>query len=184
MSQYLHIGTIRRAHGLRGQVKVAVDNIESEVLDHIDYLWTGSPVPDSHGNHSQLRKWQLSNVRPIENGVYIVTLDGLNDRSAAEALQLQDVYAARDELPALSNDEVYHADLIGCQVLDPNQQSVGSIRSIETMNGNFLLVVERPNRDDALVPFVPQIVTNIDLTARMIEIDPPEGLLDLDRPGS
>ena len=48
------------------------------------------------------------------------------------------------------------------------------------MNGNFLLVIARPGREDALVPLVPQMVTNVDLAAGTVEIDPPEGLLDLD----
>jgi 16S rRNA processing protein RimM len=184
MAQLLHIGTVRRAHGLRGQVKVALDNAESEVLAHVEHLWTGvrkSEVADAAG---QLRKWQLHEARPLELGIYLVTLDGLHDRTAAEALQLQDVYADRAEMPTLSDNEVYQADLVGCTVRTQGGDEVGTVRSIDMMNGNLLLVVQRTGRADALVPLVPQIVADIDLAARAVQIDPPEGLLDLDLPGA
>ena len=109
-----------------------------------------------------------------------MTLDGIADRTAAEALQLQDVYADRRELPALSDDEVYQADMVGCQVIRVGGEVVGKVRAIDRMNGNFLLVIARSGREDALVPLVPQMVTNVDLATSTVEIDPPEGLLDLD----
>lgn len=179
-SQFLHIGTIGRAHGLRGQVKVVLDNGESEALEHLRCFWTGAPKSGSAVTLSQLKKWQLREARGIDRGHYIVTLDGIADRTAAEALLLQEVYAERSELPELSDDEVYEADMIGCRVILPGGEVVGTVRTIDKMNGNFLLVVARPGREDALVPLVPQMVTNVDLTAGTVTIDPPEGLLDLD----
>lgn len=179
MPSLLHIGTIRRAHGLRGQVKLALDHADSEVFEHIDHIWVsakpGQAAPEN------LQKWQLSEVRSLESGLYLVTLDGIADRTAAEAMQLREVYAERDKLPELGEDEVYQADLIGCKVVHKDGGEVGSVRGIDQMGGNVLLVVEREGRQPALVPLVPAIVTNVDLAARTVEIDPPEGLLDLDK---
>lgn len=183
MASFLHIGTIRRAHGLRGQVKVALDDAESDVFEHIEHIWV-SPRPNTGKDATaDLQKWPLREVRSLENGVYLVTLDGVGDRTAAEALQLRDVYAMRDELPELAEDEVYQADLVGCQVVQAGGVAVGTVSAIEQMNGNFLLVVERQGREAALVPLVPAMITDIDLVARTVEIDPPEGLLDLDLHG-
>ena len=183
MAQFLHIGTIGRAHGLRGQVKVVLDDGESAALEHLRCFWTGPSGSSAPTPPSQLKKWQLREVRSIDRGHYIVTLDGIADRTAAESLQLQDVYADRAELPALSDDEVYQADLVGCRAVLAGGEAVGTVRAIDRMNGNFLLVIERPGREDALVPLVPEMVTRVDLAAGTVEIDPPEGLLDLDRRG-
>ena len=185
MASFLHIGTIRRAHGLRGQVKVALDDAESEVFAHIAHIWVSADASPGSGKDAagDLKKWPLREARSLESGLYLVTLEGVGDRSAAEALQLRDVYAARAELPELAEDEVYQADLVGCEVVLPGGAAVGTVSAIEQMNGNFLLVVERPGREAALVPMVPAMITDIDLTARRVEIDPPEGLLDLDLPG-
>ena len=166
---------------MRGQVKVVLDNAESEALEHIRCFWTSTPGGKSPA--SELKKWQLREVRGLTNGHYIVTLDGVQDRTAAEALQLQEVYADRDHLPELSDDEVYQADLVGCKVVKACGETVGTVRAIDKMNGNFLLVVERPGRQDALIPLVPQMISNVDLSAGTVEIDPPEGLLDLDLRG-
>jgi len=183
VSQFLHIGTIGRAHGLRGQVKVVLDNGESQALEHLRCFFTAASGGRSATASGPLKKWQLREVRSIDRGHYIVTLDGISDRNAAEALQLQDVYADRTELPALSDDEVYQADMVGCRVILAGGEEVGKVRAIDKMNGNFLLVIERPGREDALVPLVDEMVTNVDLEAGTVEIDPPEGLLDLDRRG-
>lgn len=191
MTQFLHIGTIRRAHGLRGQVKVALDNADSDVLEHLDCLWTRAPesgpgavpISDQEVTVDSLRKWELAEVRPLEAGLYLVTLAGVADRTAAEALQRQEVYARRDELPELTDDEVYQSDLIGCQVFQAGGGQVGTVSAIEQMNGNFLLVITREGREDALVPLVAEMITDIDLAAGRVEIDPPEGLLDLDLRG-
>lgn len=174
----LHIGTIRRAHGLRGQVKLALDNADSELFEHIEHIWlSAKPGPAAQ---EDLQKWELSEVRSLESGLFLVTLDGICDRTAAESLQLREVYAERDKLPALGVDEVYQADLIGCKVVCKGGGEVGCVRGIDQMGGNVLLVVEREGRQAALVPLVPAIVTDVDLAARTVEIDPPEGLLDLD----
>ena len=180
VAQFLHIGTIGRAHGLRGQVKVVLDNGESDALEHLRVLWTSAPGSASPVPPSQLKKWELREARGIDRGHYIVTLDGVADRTAAEALRLQEVYADRAELPALSDDEVYQSDMVGCRVVTVGGGAVGTIRAIDKMNGNFLLVIARPEREDALVPLVPQMVTNVDLAVGTVTIDPPEGLLDLD----
>ena len=70
--------------------------------------------------------------------------------------------------------------MIGCRVVLGDGSAVGTVRTIDKMNGNFLLVIERAGREDALVPLVPEMVTNVDLAAGTVTIDPPEGLLDLD----
>jgi 16S rRNA processing protein RimM len=152
----------------------------SQALDGLRRLWLGRDAGDAVTSEEGLREWRVREARRLEGGFYLLSLDGLCDRTGAEGLRGQCLYADRAELPLLGEDEIYLADLIGCRVVDLAGQEVGVAREAQHVAGNPLLVVERPRRADALVPMVPAILIDVDLVRRLVRIDPPEGLLDLD----
>ncbi len=82
-----------------------------------------------------------------------------------------------------NDDEVYVSDLVGCRVLTRDGSEVGIATEVQDFGGSPLLVVRRPQRPDALVPLVPEILLSVDLAGKVVQIDPPEGLLELDQPG-
>ena len=79
-----------------------------------------------------------SNALPIG---YVKALKGLR------------LYAPRDRLPALPEDEFYHADLIGLAVFDAGGAEVGRIKAVHDHGAGDLLEVARPGKPEALVPF-------------------------------
>jgi 16S rRNA processing protein RimM len=85
----------------------------------------------------------------------------------------------RADLPPLDENEVYLADLVGCEVVDGAGARIGVVKEVQYA-GQELLVVAREGAADALVPFVEPIIRSVDLEARRIVCDPPEGLLNLD----
>lgn len=175
----LQIGAVRRAHGLRGHVRVQLHDPGSLALTALPQIFLGPNATDP--DPQTLRSFTLTEARPVGGGAYLVGLAGVGDRTAAEALHGLSVYAARDQLPPPDPDEVFLSDLIGLAVQLPDGTSVGTIESIEQPGGQDLLVVARPGRPPALVPCVPEILQRVDFEAGLAVIDPPEGLLDLDR---
>lgn len=178
--ELLQIGSVCRPHGLRGELRVRLHDPESLALEELDDLWTGRDGGDMVTDDAPLRKWRVRAARRQDGGFYLLTLEGLGDRNGADALREQVLYARRSDLPELDEDEVYLADLIGCQVVDLDGKELGRATAVQDIAGNSLLVVQRPSRADALVPLVPQILVEVDLEQRLVRIDPPEGLLDLD----
>jgi 16S rRNA processing protein RimM len=169
----LEIGTVRRAHGIRGQLRVQLHDPASDALEVLARLRIGA---------AQGPSYEIGAVHDLGGGAYLVQLEGVADRDRAEALRGQPIFALRTELTPLAEDEFYVGDLIGCEVVTAGGDLVGRVRAVPAIGGQDLLEIERPGRKEALVPLQPAFVTAIDLSARRVEIDPPEGLLDLDLP--
>lgn len=199
----LQIGYVARAHGLRGELKVQLFDAASEALAHIKYIWLGPPSAAGDGSRpgpagpaarssargagpagpQEPRRQRVQTLRALGEGLHLVTLDGLADRTAAEKLQGSAVYADRDELPQLDDAEYYVSDIVGDTVLLADGQPVGKVRAVLETASYSLMVVAREGRTDAMIPMVPEIVLSVDPSARSVVIDPPEGLLDINEPG-
>lgn len=198
----LQIGYVARAHGLRGELKIQLFDATSEALFRIKHIWLGPSAAAEDKTRSGLgsqgarspskgsgppgpqgpRRHRVQALRGIGEGLHLATLDGLTDRTAAEKLQGNAVYADRDELPRLDESEYYVSDIIGDTVLLANGQPVGEVRDVLETASYTLMVVAREGRTDAMIPMVPEIVLSVDPAAHTVVIDPPEGLLDINEP--
>jgi 16S rRNA processing protein RimM len=160
------IGTVGRAHGVRGLVRA----VGSEALLDLRRLWIGG------------REYEVVHVTP-ERGDALLELRGLTDRDAAEKLRGQPIEALREELPPLEADELYVADLIGCAVFDVAGTHLGAVRATFPGGGHEVLEVAG-GKHEFLLPLVDAIVKEVDVAARRIVCDPPEGLVNLDEADS
>lgn len=79
----------------------------------------------------------------------------------------------------LAEGEYSHADLVGCRVLAGDTE-IGTVDRIEEYGGPQLLAVARPGGKETLIPFAKSICKEIDVAAKVIRVELPEGLLDLD----
>lgn len=178
--ELLQIGAVCRPHALRGELRVRLHDPASSALDGLQQLWLGADVGETLHDDAGLRSFRVASARRLDEGFYLLTLDGVSDRTGSEALRGQVIYARREDLPELDEDEVYLADLIGCRVIDASGTPIGVATAVQDIAGSTLLVVQRPQRAEALVPLVPEILLEADMENRVLRIDPPEGLLDLD----
>jgi len=158
----LVVGTVSRAHGVRGLVRV----VGSDALLTLSRVWIGG------------REFAVEHVTP-ERGDALLQLRGVGDRDAAEALRGQRVEALKEDLPAPGDDEIYAADLVGCAVFDVAGARLGEVRSSFPGGGHEVLEVAGGARE-FLLPLVDAIVKEVDIAGRRIVCDPPEGLIDLD----
>lgn len=180
----IQIGVVCRSHGLGGELRVRLSDPGSSALDEIAHVWTGEPGAGG----KPLKKWKIERVRQQDGGFYLIVLEGLRSRNAADALHSALLYAPREELEPLAEDEFYVSDVVGFSVFTVAQEPVGTVRSVLLNPGSDLLIIARPARpgqpaqpqpEDAMVPLVPEIVVEIDFEQRKVVIDPPEGLLDI-----
>ena len=103
---------------------------------------------------------------------------GIEDMTAAEALRGQIVAIPANEAAPLAADQYYVHDLIGLRAVHVNGTDLDSIADILTGAAQDLLVVRRTGQPDVLVPFVAALVPAVDVAARTVTIDPPQGLFD------
>jgi 16S rRNA processing protein RimM len=156
----IEIGGIARAHGIRGEVVIMTHDPDSETLGTVETIWVGGT----------LRK--IEHVRDTQRG-WLVRLEGVVTRNDAEALRGQKVEVDREAL-ALGEDDILLADLIGCAVRLPDGRPWGTIAGVEADVQSRLVIHD--GEIERLLPLVDQFITDVDIEARVVTIDPPEGL--------
>lgn len=167
------MGKITQPHGLGGEVRVIPFTDEPSRLIDLGYVYLGE-------GPEQVQRYTCTTGR-IQEGKrkdhVVLLLEGVEDRTAAEALKKNLVYADEADLP-LAEDEVFLHDLIGLPVETVEGEAVGTLKDVLQLPAHDLYVVARPGRPDALIPVVPAFVEAADPELGCIRIRPIEGLLD------
>ena len=121
----------------------------------------------------------IAAARP-HTGRLLVTFEGVVGRDAAEALRgLLLLVDASDLTPSDDPEEFYDHELEGLEVVDVQGSRVGVVAEVLHTAASELLAVRRDDGSEVLVPFVTEIVPTVDVMARRVVVDPPEGLLDV-----
>jgi 16S rRNA processing protein RimM len=111
----------------------------------------------------------------------LVRLAGVIDRDGADALRGNLFIVDSADLPPIDDpDEFYDHQLEGLTVRTVDNVAVGLVTEVLHTPAGELLSVRTAANTEVLVPFVAAIVTSVSLDAGVIEIDPPDGLLDLE----
>jgi 16S rRNA processing protein RimM len=96
-------------------------------------------------------------------------------------LKGRSIFLPEEELQFLTNDEYFVFQLIGCQVITEQGDEVGQVKDIWFIPGNELLIVAgKQQKKEILIPFHQSICLEVDLVRKIIIINPPEGLLEMD----
>ncbi|MBL1113283.1 ribosome maturation factor RimM [Streptomyces sp. 110] len=166
----LVVARIGRAHGIKGEVTVEVRTDEPELR-----LGPGAVLATEPASAGPLT---IESGR-VHSGRLLLRFEGVRDRTAAEALRNILLIAEVDpeELPE-DPEEFYDHQLIDLDVVTMDGTEVGRISEISHLPYQDLLVVKRPDGSEAMIPFVSEVVPEIDLEAQRAVIDPPPGLLD------
>jgi len=163
------VGRLGRAHGVRGDIAVDVRTDEPDRR----FAAESRLFTDSVDHPVVVVQWAR-----WHSGRLLVHLDGVDDRTAAEALRgaLLEAEVADDETPD-DADEYYDRHLIGLAVVTNAGDPVGTVREVVHLPGHDLLAVTRPDAPEVLIPFVTEFVPKVELRAGRITIAPPDGLL-------
>uniref|UniRef100_A0AAU2V1E4 Ribosome maturation factor RimM n=1 Tax=Streptomyces sp. NBC_00003 TaxID=2903608 RepID=A0AAU2V1E4_9ACTN len=166
----LVVARIGRAHGIKGEVTVEVRTDEPELR-----LGPGAVLTTDPASVGPL----TIETGRVHSGRLLLRFEGVRDRTAAEALRNTLLIADVDpaELPE-EPDEYYDHQLMDLDVVLTDGTEVGRITEITHLPSQDLFIVERPDGTEVMIPFVEQIVTEIDLEAQRAVIDPPPGLID------
>lgn len=162
------VGRIGKAHGIRGDVTVEVRTDEPERRFAV-----GNTVYTQHDT-----PLVVADVRD-HSGVLLLRFQGVDDRTAAEGLRgtLLEAEIDPNEVPE-DEDEYYDRQLVGLAAVHVDGRPLGTVADVIHLPGHDLLAVHSEERGEVLVPFVHEIVTEVDLLAGEVIIDPPGGLFD------
>jgi len=158
------MGRIGAAHGLAGQVRIT--SFTSDPLAIAAY----SPLLTSRANLTI----SISKTRLAKN-VVIAKLDGIDDRTTAEALNGVELFAPRSALPQIDDkDEFLHADLIGLEARLPDGAILGEILAVPNYGAADLLEIAPAAGTSILVPFTHATVPEIHIDLGYVILVPPQ----------
>ncbi|MEU6061513.1 ribosome maturation factor RimM [Streptomyces sp. NPDC047097] len=166
----LVVARIGRAHGIKGEVTVEVRTDEPELR-----LAPGAVLATDPAATGPL----TIETGRVHSGRLLLRFAGVGDRTGAEALRntllIADVDP--DERPE-DDEEFYDHQLIDLDVVLADGTEIGRITEISHLPSQDLFVVERPDGTEVMIPFVEEIVSEIDLAEQRAVITPPPGLID------
>jgi 16S rRNA processing protein RimM len=173
------LARVLRPHGRRGEVAAEILTDFPDRLTRLKaaFLSDGKSEP----RPVNVRGCWLSQSR---GGQAIFHFEGSDSISDAEKLVGFEVQIPISDRMPLPGGSYYVTDLVGCEVRDADGRALGRVRDIqftgEDAPGTPLLVIDAPD-GEFLVPLAQEICTRIDLAARRIDVNLPEGLRDLNR---
>lgn len=162
MKDMIKVGTITSTHGIRGEVKIVGDNpCFSPSFKDALYIDT-NPLTTVH----------IKSVKN-QNGKLIVAFKEFDNINLVECFKNLAIYAKRETLGELEEDEVYLTDLIEMEVYNEENKYVGVVVDIREYPQCYYLVVEKEDKS-YLIPFIKEFVVDI---TDVIIIHEMEGLL-------
>lgn len=172
----LVVGRVVKSHGVRGELVVEVRTDSPEERFAVGTRLVGRV---GRGDASTDREVTIEAVRQ-HSGRLLMRLAGVSDRDTADALRGMLLLVDSESLPDPEDPDEYHDhQLVGLRVLDTSGDALGEVTEIVHTPAGELLSIRLAGGGDALVPFVTEMVPEVDLPAGTCVIDPPEGLLDL-----
>jgi 16S rRNA processing protein RimM len=170
----LVVGRIGRPHGIRGEVTVEVRTDDPDLRFAPGSVLTTDPA--------RLGPITVAAAR-WHSGRLLLSVAGVSDRTAAEGLRgaILSAEVPEDELPE-DPEEFYDHQLRGLVAVSTDGTALGTVTDVVHLPGQDLLALDHEGRE-VLVPFVAELVPEIDVDAGRIVIDPPPGLLTLDEEG-
>ena len=161
----IEVGYIAGAHGIRGEVKVKLYNPESTVLhDKNDFV-----LKNPNGT---LQKVTIQKVREGSK-CFLVTFKGISSRNQAEDIRSNAIVM---ETPMEDGDEIYLEALRGYAVEDEAHGTLGTIRGFMLTNVD-ILVIKDDNKNEVLIPLLPDTIRQVRHESRTVLVVTPEGLI-------
>lgn len=188
----MEVGRISMAHGVRGELKV----IPSTDFPEERFMTPGlryiqAPMGTRKNITVPFKPVHLTGGRMMLNKgreMWLVKLKEVTSKEEADALSQFSIFVREEDRPDLEADEVYAADLIDMAVvLQETGELIGTVVDIYSGTGEYdtvrvaLVPKERQTAEEAgtfLIPFTPEMVPVVDVEAKKMTVNPPEGLLE------
>ena len=168
----IEVGRIAEAWGVKGWFKVLPYSANPEAL-FSSKRWFLLPTEKGVKTFEGVARLAVKEAKEHSDTVVACAHDILA-RTAAEALRGARIFIARSSFPTAATDEYYWVDLIGLEVINRQDEPLGTVRELLSTGPQTVLVMEFVQDgkvQDRMIPFVAAFVDDVDLAARRIRVD-------------
>lgn len=159
---WVAIGRVLGPFGVRGGVRVKSWLENPEAVLTFPTWWLGREPPPQ-------RSCALRSGRVHTKGI-TAFLEGIESPETAKALSGQDVWVPRTAMPALAETEAYWFDLPGLRVVTLAGEDLGSVQHLFATGANDVIVVQGSDGGERLIPFIPEVVLEVDTQKGVITV--------------
>ncbi|MFH0991429.1 MAG: ribosome maturation factor RimM [bacterium] len=171
MPEYIAIGKIVKSVGIRGEVKILPLTDDPERFFTVSAVWVGAPA-------EPLKRHFIDSVRSDNKGV-VLTLRGINDRTAADGQRNKFLFVPDSDSVAPRKGSYFIHDIIGMKVFTEENRELGVVEDVYQLPANDVWVVKR-GRNEIFLPAINDVIKSIDVQEKVIVIRMVEGLIDED----
>ncbi|QJD83411.1 ribosome maturation factor RimM [Cohnella herbarum] len=167
----LNIGKIVNTHGIKGELKIYPQTDFPEVRFKVGNKLKMFP-PDS-GSPVEI---EIVAARE-QKTMYVVKIKGYDNINQVEKFKGWELKVTDDERVPLPEGEYYFRDIVGCEVVSDEGETLGTVTDILSPGANDVWVVKMAKGKELLLPVIDDVVLDVDVTARKIKVHLMEGLL-------
>lgn len=174
INEIVEIGKFQKTHALKGELNAILEVDE-------DYIQEGNPlIVEMEGIPVP---FFAESVRPKGATTCLVKLKGVDSIEQAAEFVNKIIFTPRSNLVDFFEVEdgeiLFGHDYVGYLVRDTDEGDLGKVVRFDDSTENTLLVVERPDGSEVMIPFVDEMIVDVDDDEKLIEVSIPEGLLDI-----
>lgn len=159
--ELITVGRIVAPHGVRGDLRLLPDTDRPQIFKTLKAVRIGNEA------------YRLKSGRPHKN-VYILHVEGVDDRNAAELLVGKQVTVPFSALPPRKRGEYYYFQLIGLSVADEAGRSVGTLTEVLETGANNVYVIAGSDGKELLLPAIPSCIVSVELDKGIMTVALPE----------
>lgn len=165
-----YLGKIVKKYSFKGELLAKLDTDEPDLYNNLDAIFV-----DLRGN---LVPFFLESSQLHKSNLLRLKFEDVDTEADADALIKSDLYLPLELLPKLDGDKFYFHEVIGFTVIDKNYGKVGIIKAINDSTAQALFEIDN-NGIEILIPMNDEFIVKVDRDNNVIEVDTPEGLIDL-----
>ena len=161
----IYLGKITGVHGIKGWLKIqSFSSPPENIFNYPSWIINKQGKEDFYS---------IENKRKQNNKI-LVKLKKIDDRTTAESLIDSKIQILRSDLPKLSNEKYYWADLVGLSVLNSKEKAIGKIESLIETTANDVMVINSLENERILIPFVMhKIIKEVNIQLSYVKVDWP-----------
>ncbi len=165
------IGLFNKPHGIHGEISFTFtdDSFDESECDYLICKLDGIFVP-----------FFVDEYRFRSDSSALIKLDGIDSAEKARMFTNVEVYFPIKYARQTSSDELTWNFFVGCQVEDIHHGMIGTIVEVDESTINTLFIIEQADGEELLMPAQEEFIMSIDHDKRLVTVELPEGLLDIE----
>lgn len=168
---FVLVGKVAKPHGIKGELKIFPYSGQPEDFTFFKEILL------SHSDKSEGKAFTVTRSRG-QGKFAILKLDGVEGRDASESFSGQEVWASKETLPPLEDDEFYWHEMVGLQVVTDAGRQLGTVTSLFASGAQDILVITGTGQE-YLIPAQNEFIVTVDNETNTLVVSLPAGLLEI-----